>query len=60
MDLKEDIVKGLTSKPRFLPVCWTYDQRAMAMYEKIQNESQFYYIHREEKELLKKHIVVIY
>ena len=59
MEVKEEIVKGLTSKPRYLPVWRTFDQRGMEMYEKIQNESQYYYIHQEEKELLDRHMMVI-
>lgn len=58
MDVDAEIIRGLTSNPKFIPYWYTYDIKGEKLYLDWSRNNKHYYFWRDEKSLLQGHIGV--
>ncbi len=51
-DLRQEIIKGLSSRPRELPSLLLWDDEGLRLYERLKTESQEYYVSRKEEDII--------
>lgn len=58
MDMDREIIRGLTSNPKFMPYLYNYDAIGEELYLHVHDKSKYYYWPRYEKRLLQENVKV--
>ena len=58
MNVKETLVKGLQSAPKYIPVWYRYDKQGSVYNDRCLEENKFYYFYSSEITVIKQHVKV--
>lgn len=58
-DLRQEIIKGLRSRPREIPSLLLWDDEGLKLYERLKTECQEYYVSRKEEDLISQNATEI-
>ena len=58
MDVKQALIKGLQSTPKYIPVWYRYDKQGSEYNDRCLEENNFYYFYSSEISVIKQHVKV--
>ncbi|KAL4236036.1 hypothetical protein ACF0H5_004422 [Mactra antiquata] len=56
MDVKQKLIEGLQSNPKYLPVWYRYDKQGSIYNDRCLSDNSFYYFYRSEKNVISRHV----
>ena len=58
MNVKEALIKGLQSTPKYIPVWYRYDKQGSEYNDRCLEENKYYYFYSSEISVIKLHVQV--